>query len=105
MSYIQWVHFRYTHWQSGNRSTQQTNEPNLESLGDYFKINSKIRDLWGTDIPRVHQKARRPRERLWACYLVRPFLRGPGEDYWRNRPAREGSRPRSKQLVKLERYP
>jgi hypothetical protein len=33
MSYTQWVHFRYTHWQSGNRATKQTYEPDLESLG------------------------------------------------------------------------
>jgi hypothetical protein len=35
--------------------------------------------LWGTDIPRVHWKAKRPRERPWAQYFTRPSLRGPGE--------------------------
>jgi hypothetical protein len=47
---------------------------------DYFKINSKIGGFWGTDIPRVHWKARRPRERPWAQYFARPSLRGPREE-------------------------
>jgi hypothetical protein len=38
------------------------------------------RVLWGTDIPRVHRKARRPRERPWAQYFARPSLRGPREE-------------------------
>jgi hypothetical protein len=39
-----------------------------------------VRHLWGTDIPRVHWKARRPRERPWTQYFARPSLRGPGEE-------------------------
>jgi hypothetical protein len=30
---------------------------------DYLKINPKIGGLWGTDIPRVHRKGKRPNER------------------------------------------
>jgi hypothetical protein len=30
---------------------------------DYLKINPKIGGLWGTDIPRVHWKGKRPHER------------------------------------------
>jgi hypothetical protein len=30
---------------------------------DYFKINPKIGGLWGTDIPWVHQKDKRPHKR------------------------------------------
>jgi hypothetical protein len=33
----------------------------------------------GDRYPRVHWKARRPRERLWAHYFARPSVRGPGE--------------------------
>jgi hypothetical protein len=72
-------------------------------LGQISRHNTKLTP--GVSHPRVHQKARRPQKRLWACYLARPSLRGPGEDYWRNGPAREGNGPRPKQLVKLERYP
>jgi hypothetical protein len=34
----------------------------------------------GDRYPRVHKKARRSRERLWAHYFARPSLRGPGEE-------------------------
>jgi hypothetical protein len=40
--------------------------------------------VWGTDIPRVHLKARRPRERLWSYCLARPSLRGLGGNSWQN---------------------
>jgi hypothetical protein len=36
--------------------------------------------LWGTDVPRVHYKARRPRERPWAHCFAKPSLCGPGEE-------------------------
>jgi hypothetical protein len=35
----------------------------LDLWAGYFKINPKIGGLWGTDIPRVHQKNKRPHER------------------------------------------
>jgi hypothetical protein len=35
----------------------------LDLWAGYFKINPKIGGLWGTDIPRVHQKDKRPHER------------------------------------------
>jgi hypothetical protein len=41
----------------------------LESFGRLFQNQPKdwgLRALWGTDIPRVHWKAKRPRERPWA---------------------------------------
>jgi hypothetical protein len=34
----------------------------LDLWADYFKINPKIGGLWGTDIPRVHQKDKMPRK-------------------------------------------
>jgi hypothetical protein len=34
----------------------------LDLWAGYFKINPKIGGLWGTDIPRVHQKDKMPRE-------------------------------------------
>jgi hypothetical protein len=34
----------------------------LDLRADYFKINPKIGGLWGTNIPRVHQKDKMPRE-------------------------------------------
>jgi hypothetical protein len=35
----------------------------LGSLGRLFQNQPKIGGLWGTDIPRVHQKDKRPHER------------------------------------------
>jgi hypothetical protein len=34
----------------------------LDLWAGYFKINPKIEGLWGTNIPRVHQKDKMPRE-------------------------------------------
>jgi hypothetical protein len=34
----------------------------LDLWAGFFKINPKIGGLWGTDIPRVHQKDKMPRE-------------------------------------------
>jgi hypothetical protein len=46
-SNVQQVHLRSAHHQNKN----QNRKLDLESLADYFKINSKIVGLWGTDIP------------------------------------------------------
>jgi hypothetical protein len=42
----------------------------LDLWAGYFKINPKIGGLWGTDIPRVHQKDKMPHEGL-----VGPIIR------------------------------
>jgi hypothetical protein len=40
----------------------KTTSSTLDLWAGYFKINPKIGGLWGTDIPRVHQKDKMPRE-------------------------------------------
>jgi hypothetical protein len=45
----------------------------LDLWADYFKINPKIGGLWGTDIPRVHQKDKRPHERP-MCPIIREVI-------------------------------